>query len=40
MLRILLPLLLTTLFNKFILKHNHSLFIVDLPTYPVPSFKT
>lgn len=37
---IVVALLVSTLLNKLILKDNQSVFIVELPTYRVPSFKT
>lgn len=37
---IVVALLVSTLLNKLILKDNQSIFIVELPTYRVPSFKT
>ena len=37
---IVVALIVSTLLNKFILKSENSVFIVELPTYRVPSIKT
>ncbi|MEJ7456561.1 ferrous iron transport protein B, partial [Staphylococcus warneri] len=37
---ILIALLVSTFMNKFILKNEDSVFIVELPTYRVPSIRT
>ena len=40
LLGILVALIVSTILNRCILKNSDSIFIVELPTYRVPSFKT